>query len=98
MGMKARILRTLGAAGTLLFATLFVFTLYRPAWVERAASDFIAAEVRETIDAHVAGIDMGGVENALVEAAGALARRNSQRIDALKAALRSRLHARIADA
>jgi hypothetical protein len=96
--MKAWILRTLGAVGTLLFASLFALTFYRPAWVERAAKDFITAEVQEQVDAHVAGIDVAASGNALAQAAGALVRQNSQRIAEVKAALRTRLHERVADA
>lgn len=96
--MSSWILRSLGAIGTLLFAGLFMFTFHRPAWVEQAARDFITAEVQAQVDAHVAGIDVARDGNALLKAAGALARQNSARFAAVKAALDAKVHERIAAA
>jgi hypothetical protein len=96
--MKTWILRALGAVGTALFATLFLFTFYRPAWVEVAARDFVTSEVQKQIDSHVAGLDVASDSNTLQQAASALVRQNAQRIENLKTALRMRLHERIADA
>jgi len=96
--MKVWILRALGAIGTLLFASLFTLTFYRPAWVEQAARDFITAEVQKQVDAHVDGIDVAAAGASLAKAAGVLVRQNSQRIENLKAALHARLNERIADA
>lgn len=95
--MKAWLLRALGAVGTLLFASLFVFTFHRPAWVEQAAKDFIAAQVEERVGKHVAARARanGGV---LAEAAGELYRRNKSQIDELDLGLRTKLHDRIAAA
>jgi hypothetical protein len=95
--MKAWLLRSLGLAGTLLFGSLFVFTFYRPAWVERAAEDFITAQVEETVGAHVAAAarQQGGV---LARTASELYRRNSARIDELEIALQAWARPHIATA
>ena len=95
LGMEAWILRTLGAVGTLLFASLFVFTIYRPAWVEEAGKDFITARIEEKLGAQIAeGARANG--GALARAVREALRRNSTRIDELEAALRAKLHERIA--
>jgi len=95
--MNAWILRILGAVGTLLFASLFVFTFWRPVWVERAAQDFITARVEERVGAQFTAATraQGG---ALAQAAGELYRRNAARIDELNATLRTKLRERIATA
>jgi hypothetical protein len=95
--MKAWILRILGAAGTLLFASLFLFTLWRPAWVEQAARDFITTRVEERVGRHVTGVNADG-RSALARAAGELYRQNAARIEDLNATLRTNLHERIAAA
>jgi len=96
--MNAWILRSLGTIGTLLFAGTFALTFHRPAWVEHAARDFITAEVQKQVDAHVAGIDVARDGTALLRVADALARRSSARMDAIQAALREKLHERVAAA
>ena len=95
--MKAWILRILGGVGTLLFASLFVFTFWRPTWVEQAAKDFITAQVEERVGVHVTAMAraQGG---ALAQAAGELYRRNAARLDELEDSLRTKLLARIAAA
>ena len=95
--MKAGLLRTLGATGTLLFATLFVFTFWRPVWIEAAGKDFIAAQVEHEVGGYLAAAtnDDGGV---LARAASELHRRNAGRIAELKATLRTDLAERIGTA
>jgi hypothetical protein len=96
--MNAWILRSLGAIGTLLFAGTFALTFHRPAWVEHVAQDFITAQVQEQVDAHVAGIDVARDGTALLRVADTLARQSSARMAAIQAALRAKLHERIAAA
>ena len=95
--MKAGLLRTLGATGTLLFATLFVFTFWRPVWIEAAGKDFIAAQVEHEVGGYLAAAtnDDGGV---LARAASELHRRNAGRIAELRAILRTDLAERIGTA
>jgi hypothetical protein len=95
--MKAWLLRSLGLTGTLLFGSLFVLTFYRPAWVERAAKDFITTQVEEQVGTHVAAA-AGAHGGVLAQAARELYEGNTARIDELEFALRSKLHDRIAAA
>jgi hypothetical protein len=96
--MEAWILRTLGTVGTLLFGGLLALTFYTPSWVEHAARDFITTEVQAEVDARITGVDVAGNARRLANAAEVLFRQNAERLDALKAGLRAKLHERIADA
>lgn len=95
--MKASILRTMGTAGTLLFATLFVFTFWRPVWVEQAGKDFITAQVEDQVGEYFAAAtnENGGV---LARAAGELYRRNAARIADLSSTVRGELAERVSAA
>lgn len=95
--MKAWLLRALGAAGTLLFASLFAFTFERPLWVERAARDFISAQVEKQVGSHVARV-VGDDTGRLARAADTIRRRNAARMDELHGWLQGKLHEKIAAA
>jgi hypothetical protein len=92
------ILRTLGLAGTLLFAAFFTFTFAMPGWVEKVGKDFIAAEVQEQLDAHIEGIRIDRDGDVLAQAAVALYRVNEERLATYRTELKAGIHARLAEA
>jgi hypothetical protein len=94
--MKVWLLRALGIIGTASFATLFIFTWATPDWVERAARDFITAEVRNQVQVHIDGVGAAG--DALSRVAGALQRQNELVARAARAELEAAIHARVDDA
>jgi hypothetical protein len=73
--MKAWTLRFLGLVGALAFGALFILVWARPVWLEEAAKDFIAAEVRRQVHTRIDGLDLKGGD-ALSHAAAALQAQN----------------------
>ena len=86
------ILRSAGFAGIAVFGAFFAFTFSIPQWAERFGADFIANEVIEEVE--------GAIDAAKPPENGVLARaaadayaRNEEKIEDLKAALKTRARA-----
>jgi hypothetical protein len=96
--MKRIILRTIGIFGSVLFATFFALTFSTPTWLETFARSFIQAEVKKQVDARIDGLKIEDGKGVLAQYAGAIYRQNEQKIDQLKADLKSKVHEQFADA
>jgi hypothetical protein len=92
--MKAWTLRFLGLVGAVAFGTLFILVWTRPVWVEDAAKDFIAAEVRRQVHSRIEGLGLTGGD-ALAHAAAALQAQNERIARATKAKLAAAVDARV---
>jgi hypothetical protein len=92
--MKAWTLRFLGLVGAVAFGALFVLVWARPVWLEEAAKDFIAAEVRRQVHTRIEALDLKGGD-ALSHAAAALQAQNELIARAAKAKLVATVDARI---
>jgi hypothetical protein len=82
------VLRLLGLAGVVVFATFFVLTFSTPQWVERAAADFIESRVRDSVNAGIDDLRPGRGGSALSQLADSLYERNATQIEALKQELK----------
>ena len=91
-------LRLVGAAGFALFALFFSLTYSTPEWVENFAADFIRAEVSERIDETIDSLTPPTGEGALQRFAQTLYAENEERIEQLRANLKTNIHERMADA
>jgi len=100
MGIKLNqkaILRIIGLAGTIVFATFFVFTYAVPDWVEAYAAGFIEQKASKKIDQAIDGFQPPAAEGALSRFANTLYAKNEEKIIELKGALKAKVHERMAD-
>jgi hypothetical protein len=89
-------LRSVGVAGTAIFATVFAFTYSVPGWVETFASDFIESEVTKEIDSRIDSFEVAAGDSAVSQLAAALYQQNQREIERLKEALKVGVHEKTA--
>lgn len=95
--IQAIVLRIIGAAGALTFASFFLLTFWQPAWVETFAADFIKGQVEREVDTRIDKLGFEGASVALTHIAEAIYQRNRQKIEAYRAELKARANERLVE-
>ena len=90
-------LRTIGALGTIIFATFLYFTYGVPGYVEEIGKEFIKNEILDKTNKKIEALKLESKDSKLAQLAEKLYRQNQEEIDKVKTQLRNKVHEHLAE-